>query len=43
MKLKDRAERLVEEAVFRFWLGASVVLGAFVAVRYLLEPPRGQR
>jgi len=39
--LKYRAERLLEEAAFRLWIGASIAAGALLAVRFLLSPLPG--
>jgi hypothetical protein len=36
--LRDRAQRLLEEAAFRLWVGAGFAVGAFLAARYLLQP-----
>ena len=38
LSLKDRAQRVLEEAVFRLWIGAGVAMGAFLAARYILQP-----
>lgn len=41
--LRDRAQRLLEEATFRLWVGAGVAMGAFLAARYLLLQPKIER
>jgi hypothetical protein len=38
LSLKDRAQRVLEEAAFRLWIGAGVAMGAFLAARYILQP-----
>lgn len=40
--LRDRAQRLVEEVVFRLWVGAGIAVGAVLAARYFLEPDRSK-
>lgn len=38
--LRERAQRLLEEAVFRLWVGAGIAVGAFIAARYLAQAVR---
>ena len=36
--LRDQAQRVLEEAVFRLWVGAGFAVGAIIAVRWLIQP-----
>ena len=38
--LRERAQRLLEETVFRLWVGAGIAVGAFIAARYFVQTVR---
>lgn len=41
-EVRDQAQRLLEEVVFRLWVGAGIAVGAVLAARYLLEPDKSK-
>lgn len=38
-EMKEKAERVLEDAVYYFWMGVGITLGTVTVVRFLLPKP----